>query len=449
MNKTKKLIFMKKIALLFFSAALVLAGGIRLSAQGKYGPDSAECIKYLSYYKEYYKQKNYDEALPHWRKAFKLCPPTANQTMLIDGTSLMRQLMNKNKNNVIMKNAILDTLLMIHDIRAEYYPKYAVTSLNNKGLDMINYMKDDTRKLYDGFNSIIEANKENTLPQIFLFQLNAAVELYKKGVITSEEVISEYEKAAAYIAEIEETKPSETVTKIKTDIESLFITSKVASCESLIALFTPRYEANPDDIELASNIVRMMSITEDCTDNDLFLHAATTMHRLDPSSSSSYFLYRLYSSKGDMANAIMYLEEAIKCEDSDQAQDGQYEFELAACCFKEGQSAKAYEFALKAAQDCPELAGKAYLLAGTIWGSLVCKGNDIETRAPYWVAVDYMIKAKNADPSLAGEANNQIAVYSKYYPQTAEAFMYNIEDGQSYTVSCGGLRATTTVRTQK
>ncbi|MBO5194807.1 MAG: hypothetical protein J6B62_07915, partial [Bacteroidales bacterium] len=211
---------MKKIALLFFSAALVLAGGIRLSAQGKYGPDSAECIKYLSYYKEYYKQKNYDEALPHWRKAFKLCPPTANQTMLIDGTSLMRQLMNKNKNNVIMKNAILDTLLMIHDIRAEYYPKYAVTSLNNKGLDMINYMKDDTRKLYDGFNSIIEANKENTLPQIFLFQLNAAVELYKKGVITSEEVISEYEKAAAYIAEIEETKPSETVTKIKTDIES-------------------------------------------------------------------------------------------------------------------------------------------------------------------------------------------------------------------------------------
>ena len=440
---------MKKIALLFVSAVFVFMGGIQLSAQGKYGPDSAECIKYLSYYKEYFKQKNYDESLPHWRKAFKLCPPTANQTMLIDGTMLMRQQIGKNKNNVILKNAFLDTLMTIHDLRAEYYPKYAVTARNNKGLDMINYMKDDARKLYAGFNDIIENNKENTLPQIFLFQLNAAVELYKSGVVTSEEVISEYEKAAGYIAEIEVAKPSETTSKIKTDIESLFITSKVASCENLIALFTPRYEANPNDIELASNIVRIMAITEDCTDNELFMKAATTMHKLDPSSNSAYFLYRLYSSKGDMASAISYLEEAIQCEDSDQVQDAQYEFELAACCFKEGQSVKAYEFALKAAQDCPELAGKAYMLAGTIWGAQVCKGNEIETRAPYWVAVDYMVKAKNSDPSLAEEANKQIASYSKYFPQTAEAFMYNIEDGQSYTVSCGGLRATTTVRTQK
>lgn len=440
---------MKKIALLFFSAAIMMMGGIRMSAQGKYGPDSAECIKYLSYYKEYYKQKNYDESIPHWRKAFKLCPPTANQTMLIDGTSLIRQLINKNKNNVIYRNSLVDTLLMIHDIRAEYYPKYAVTALNNKGLDMINYIQDDSRRLHEGFNAIIDANGEETRPQIFLFMLNAAVDLYKSGVLTADEVIGEYEKSAGYIAAIEEKSPSETITKIKTDIESLFITSKVASCDNLITLFTPRFEANPDDLELASNIVRMMGITEDCTDNDLFLNAVSTMHRLDPSCNSAYFLYRLHSSKGDMANAIKYLEEAIASEDSDQVQDGQYEFELAACCFKEGQAVKAFDCALKAAQDDPSLAGKAYLLAGQIWGAQVCKGNEIETRAPYWVAVDYMVKAKNADPSLAAEADSYISSYMKYYPQTAEAFMYNVEDGQSYTVSCGGLRATTTVRTQK
>ena len=47
------------------------------------------------------------------------------------------------------------------------------------------------------------------------------------------------------------------------------------------------------------------------------------------------------------------------------------------------------------------------------------------------------------------EANRMIAQYSKYYPQTAEAFMYNFTDGQSYTVNCSGMTATTTVRTQK
>lgn len=440
---------MKKIALLFFSAAMMVMGGTVLSAQGKYGADSAECIKYLSYYKEYYKQKNYDDALPHWRKAYKLCPPTANQTMLIDGTSLMRRLISQNKNNVIYRNALIDTLMTIHDIRAEYYPKYAVTAMNNKGLDMINYIQDDSKKLYEGFESIIEANRENTIPQIFLFQLNAAVDLYHSGVITAEEVLEKYEQAAEYIAEIEQKKPSETITKIRTDIESLFIASKVASCDDLIALFTPRYEANPDDLELASNIVRMMGITEGCTDNDLFMNAANTIHKLDPSYTSAYFLYRLYSSKGDVDNAIAFLEEAIANEGSDAAQDAQYEFELAAFCFKNGKNAKAFEAAVKAAEMDAAQAGKAYLLAGTIWGSLVCQGNEIEVRAPYWVAVDYMVKAKNADPSLAEEANNYIAQYSKYYPQTAEAFMYDVTDGDSYTVSCGGMRAVTTVRTQK
>ena len=104
---------------------------------------------------------------------------------------------------------------------------------------------------------------------------------------------------------------------------------------------------------------------------------------------------------------------------------------------------------LKAVELSDAFDGKAYLLMGTVWGSVPCSGNEIEMRAKYWVAVDYMTKAKNADPALAEDANNYIRQYSNYYPQTAEAFMYDVTDGQSYTVSCGGMRATTTVRTQK
>lgn len=90
---------MKKVAIFLFSAALMIMGADVLSAQGKYGADSAECIKYLSYYQEYFKQKNYDEAIPHWRKAFKLCPPTANQTMLINGAVMYRNLIKENFQN--------------------------------------------------------------------------------------------------------------------------------------------------------------------------------------------------------------------------------------------------------------------------------------------------------------------------------------------------------------
>lgn len=442
---------MKKIALLLFTSMLMAMGGNILRAQGKYGADSAECIKYLSYYNEYFKQKNYDEATPNWRKAFKLCPPTANQNMLINGTKLVRDLINKNKNNIIYKDTLVDTLMMLHDIRAQYYPKYAQTALNNKGMDMIQYIKNDNRKLYDGFTGIINANAENTLPQIFLFQLNAAVDLYKNGVLSAEEIIEIYENSMENIDKIEAKESNDNLTKIKGDIENLFITSKVASCENLIALFTPRYEANPDDLELAKNIVRMLSTAEECTDNELFINAASSMYKQEPSVNSAYFLYKLYSSRGDIDNAVKLMQEAIDYPESDDDRDADLYFELAAYCFKNGRSTAALNYSTRAAQldSDNNVKGKAFMLAGTIWGSTVCKGNEIEIRAPYWVAVDFMSKAKEVDPSLAEECNKMISQYRTYFPQAAEAFMYDLTDGQPYTVSCNGLKAATTVRTQK
>ena len=437
---------MKTNILLFFSLIFMLAGASVVSAQGKYGADSAECIKYLSYYNEYYKQKNYDDAIPNWRKAFSLCPPTANQTMLINGTALYRRLISQNRNNSIYVESLIDTLMSIHDIRAQYYPKYAVTALNNKGLDMINYIKDDPKRLYEEFKVIIEKNQEKVKPQILLFQLNTACQLYQNGTIMPEDVMAEYNNVMELLDKMKQTPDIE---KIRTDCESLFIASNVASCDNLIALFTPRYEAAPDSLQLVSNIVRMLSTTEGCTDNDLFMNASISMHQLDPSYTSAYFLYRMYSSRGDVDNALKYIEEAISYPESDNIQDAGYYYEAAAFAFKNTKNAAAFNYALKAAELDPSIAGKSYMLIGTIWGSLVCQGNEIERRAPYWVAVDYLVKAKNTDASLAAEADKLIAQYRQYYPQTAEAFMYNVTDGDSYTVSCGGLRAVTTVKTQQ
>ncbi len=437
---------MKKNLILFFSALFMLAGSGVVSAQGKYGADSAECIKYLSYYNEYYKQKNYDDALPNWRKAYSLCPPTANQTMLINGTSLYRRLISQNRNNPVYLESLIDTLMTLHDIRAQYYPKYEVTALNNKGLDMINYVKDDPQRLYEEFKVIIDKNQDQVKPQILLFQLNTACQLYQNGSLMPDDVMEEYNNVMTILDNMKQTPDIE---KIRTDCESLFIASNVASCDNLIALFTPRYEEAPDSLQLVSNIVRMLSSTEGCTDNDLFMNASISMHQLDPSYNSAYFLYRLYSTRGDVDNAFKYIEEAISYPESDNIQDAQYYYEAAAFAFKSTRNAEAFNYALKAADLDPSLSGKSYMLIGTIWGSLVCKGNEIETRAPYWVAVDYLVKAKNADPSLAEEANKLIAQYRQYYPQTAEAFMYNVTDGDSYTVSCGGMRAVTTVKTQQ
>lgn len=442
---------MKRITLTFVALAAFLFGSTNIFAQGKWGADSAECIKYLSYYKEYFKQKAYDDAIPNWRKAYALCPATASQNMLLDGTSLLRRLISKNTSNTEYKNALVDSLLTLHDQRAQYYPKYAVTALNNKGVDMSNYIKNDPQKLYDGYEGIIANNKENTKAAILLFDLQAASDLYQAGKLDAETVISIYQRNTDLVekAPVKNDTEAEQNESIKNDMGSIFAASKVASCDNLVELFSPRYEADPNNLELATSIVTTMTLTEGCTDNDLYLKAVTTMYKMNPTANSAYYLYKLHAGRDNVNEALKYMEEAISSEDSDTAQDAEWSYELATFCFKHNMMVKAYECANYVASNSETLAGKAYFLIGTIWSTIRCGGDEIASRAPYWVACDYMIKARNADASLADEANRYIAQYSTFFPQAADAFMYDITSGQSYTVVCGGLRATTTVRTVK
>ncbi|MCR5350998.1 MAG: hypothetical protein K6E35_00675 [Bacteroidales bacterium] len=441
---------MKKKLILVFTLFAALSVG-EVFAQGKYGTgaDSATCVTNLSFYKEYFKQKNYDAAISPWRKAYKACPPTANQTMLIDGTTLLRRLISKNANNAEYCAALVDTLLTIHDTRAKYYSKYTVTTLNNKGTDMINYVKNDSKKLYDGLEGIIANNQEQVRPSILLFDMQAAADLYQAGNLDAESVINLYQRNSDLLEKItpENDSEKEQIANIKTDMGNLFAGSKVASCESLIELYTPRLAAEPENLQLAQSVVKTMGMTEGCDENDLFLQAVTTVNKLDPSPSSSYYLFRLHGARGNVKEAIEYMEASIAGEE-DAARKADRRFELARFCFLNGENERAYDYATQVVAESESLAGKAYFLMGNIWASVRCGGDEIARRAPYWAACDYMNKAKAADESLAEEANRYISQYSVYFPETAEAFMYDLTKGQSYTVVCGGLRATTTVRTR-
>lgn len=437
----------------FIIAMIVMAlSSTSVFAQGKYGADSANCIKYLSFYKDYFKQKSYNEALPNWREAFKRCPPTANQTMLVDGTTLMRKLISQNSKNPVYREKLVDSLMMIHDIRIANYPKYAVTARNNKGLDLANYVQNDPERLYKEYGEIIAGNKTKTKPTILLFYFDSAVELYKNGSLNEEEIIGVYEGCIELLSKMDpkDAADKEMVDDMKVKIEELFASNNIADCDKLIELYTPKFEADPQNIELAEKIVRFMSAADGCTDNALFIAAATSIHKSNPTHASAYTLYKLNASTGKSAEAVKYLQEAIDREDSDAAQDAEYYYELAVYNFKCGNNLAAEQAAKKVIPlaTTSEVKGKTYMLIGTIWGGVRCDGNDIAKRAPYWVAVDYFERAKAADPELAAEANKRINEYKKYYPLTADAFMFGVNDGETYQVSCGGFKANTTVRTQ-
>ena len=188
---------MKKITLILL-AAMAIFGGQKVAAQSKYGSgaDSAECIKYLSYYTEYYKQKNYDSALPNWRRAYSICPATASQNMFIHGTTLMTRLYNQTK-DADHKEAIVDTILTLQEKRMATYPKNRVNILNNKGQYMINYRGDKAKYIYEKVGEIVDELGTNANGGLLVNLLQSSITLYRENQLTADDVIAMYDKVMA------------------------------------------------------------------------------------------------------------------------------------------------------------------------------------------------------------------------------------------------------------
>ena len=270
-------------AILFFS---VIAFG-----QGRYGADSAECVKYLSFYMQYVKQDNLDEAAPNWRKAIKYCPPTASQNMLLDGMKIMRKEINAYRNNPIRKKELVDTLMMLHQMRIDNYPKYAVTAASNKAVDMMNYAETGSEmEVYQALGEALDIAGEKASTTVAVRYVDYAIQLYKSGRLMDTDVFAAFDKSIEILEQIKATKPSKMVDNAITDVESLFAGSGVASCENLVSVFQPRYDAAPEDESVLSNIVTLFSSTG-CTDEDLFVNAVEGLYKVDPSSNSAHLLF--------------------------------------------------------------------------------------------------------------------------------------------------------------
>ena len=437
---------MKKLTIILLTVLAVFGGQFKASAQGKYGADSAQCLLYLSYYQEYWKQKNYDSALPNWRKAYSVCPATASQNMFIHGTRLMTRQLDKIKDPA-QRAAIIDTIITLQDQRMAAYPKKRVEIMNNKGQYMINYRGSDSKYIYDNLSGIVAELGTQSSGSILVNLLQSGIALYREDKLSADDVIALYDTVSDAIngADAKNDAEAEDNAKAKATIESIFADSKVASCDNLIAIFTPRYEADSDNLALVSNIVKLMNNAEDCASNDLYLKAVTSMYKLDPSYRSAYALFRLNSARDNVADAARYIEEAIADPESDETVDAQYNYELALFAYKNGMRGKAYEAARKAVDLDHGYAGKAYLLIGNLWASSTCS-DEVDKYARFWAATDYFQKARNVDPTLAEDASASISSVSRYYPEASEIFMYDLTAGQSYTVSCGGMTASTTVR---
>lgn len=448
---------MKKIKVFFAMAvALFLVGSVSANAQGKYGKDSAQCVNYLNFYKDYLKQfkatksaGNLKEAANQWRGAFKTCPPKASQNLFVDGRSIYQNLIRGEKDAAAIQGMV-DTIMLIHKTRQENFAKSKAAVAENIAFDMLTYYgNSNPEKVVEAINNNIAVSGNKVKADLLVAYMQKASELYQAGKMSGESILKAYTDFSAIIDAQVAANPTEANKTKRGAFENAFVTSGVATCDNLVAVFTPRFEAEPTNVEVVKPIVSLLGSDSVCVNSDLFLKAVTALHQIEPSYTSSYFLYKLHASKDNADEAVKFLEEAIASEESDAVKDGELTMELAVYNFKVGRHAKAVAAAKAAIEKDASQGGKANLLMANIWAGQKCTAQDMDNRAKYWVAVDYLNKAKAADETLAEEVNKLSAQYRQYFPKTEDAFMYDLTDGKPYTISCGGMSATTTVRTTK
>jgi len=414
-----------------------LSGAASFAQNGKYGAtpeDSILCIQNLSLYIEFYKQKNYADAIVAWRWVFSNSPKSSKK-MYANGAKMYKRLIKKEK-DAEKKELLIDTLFMIYDQRIVNFKQEGFV-LGLKGVDMLQYRKDKLEEAYSILAKSVELESKKSKAGAVTGYFQSAIKMLEAEKVEKEKVIEIYDEVITIIEyQTGKLQGEKYASKrafyetAKDNVNILF--EPVANCDDLKKIYVAQFESKKEDAKWLKRAAGLMNKKE-CTDDPLFVKIAETLHNLQPSAVSAFSMGKMMIDKKSFSKATTFLKQAIELQE-DSLKKADYYYMLANHYFKNlKQFAAARVFAQKAAS------------LHTGWGT--SGANDFEKGAVYWVAVDKYIRAKSIDGSIAEEANKKIATWSKYFPTKKDAFFYNYTEGKSYTVGCW-INETTTVRVQ-
>ena len=478
----------------FVLIAIALGMAMSLNAQeskeSKYGADSVACVTNMSIYSEAYKQWEAAKFAPEsfslemvnaWREVFLNCP-RASQLVYTRGEKIMDYFI---RTNPAQKDAYIDTLCMLMDARAEYFPNDPKTHtsqvasiIGRKGLLIYTY---DKNRYEDAYNTLKQAvaldpsqlqgayidayfkatidmvnnEKAEKMTVINVYQelsevLDDNIKVLAESVVQLEEAKEDAETSgdaeavASFDKQIEKAEKSINNNKLtKSNIDNLF--QPFASCEDLIKVFSAKMAETPDDVNLLKRITTILDKKE-CTESKLFLDAAVRLNELEPSPEASYSLGIKFFKDKKYSDAATFFEQATKTENNDRRYRAYRN--LGMCYENMGSLSRARDTYRRAAQVDPTN-GEPYLLIGMLYaGSAKQFSGEIESGAVYWAAVDKCIKAKQIDPSCTEKANALIRAYSAAFPTMEKIFFNDYNEGQSFQVG-GWIGETTTIRAKK
>ncbi len=455
MSKTFIKIFTAGIIVLF-SAQAFAQKGVEDGSKYGHGEDSLRCLKNLSLFTEYVKQKSYADAIPSWEIAFNECP-LASSKIYTDGIKIMDWRLSKEKDKA-KREELIQKLMGIYDQRIKYmgdHRKYNETYLlGRKAIHLLNYKSDspESRKVAQEWfeKSIAGQGVGSEVAVVATYMMNT-MDMYRADQVNAEVVVNNYIKVSNLLtdqikAEKKE-KDKEQIAGVKETVEKLFASSGVADCETIERIFTPQLAEKKADLDWLKMVNKLLA-RANCEDAQLLYDVSESLHAIEPSSSSAYGLARMYLKTQDLDRSVEYYNEAIKLEEESD-QKGTLHYQLGLIKFNQGKLNEAKTNAEKAISFRPDW-GDPYILIGNLYAVSANNfgTNEFEHKTAYWAAVDMFQKSKSIDPKVTDKANELINIYSQHFPGLEEIFFQGFKEGDSYTVG-GWIGVSTKIRAKK
>jgi tetratricopeptide (TPR) repeat protein len=437
--KKKVRIILGLTVLIFTSASVNAQKGKEDGSKYGHGEDSIKCLRNLSLYREYVKNKDLPMANTYWVNVFDECPK-ASKNIYIDGAKIYKSFLDKNS-DPNRKNTLTDTLMLIYERRIVHFGEKGKVR-GRQGADLLRFRRNDGEEYlkqgYDYLKESITLLDEKVSDAVLPTLLSASITLGNSGTFEAKQVIEDYLLVSRIIDAKIAKKPSPRIIDLKKAMDANFVEEGPGDCKTLVGFFEEEIKTKKEDTAFLEMLTNLLSNRE-CTDNELYYMAVKDLHRLAPSASSAVKIALLAGSKNLSDDAVKYFQEALQLE-TDNSKKADIYFNLALTYKKAGQNSKSKEAALKAVNNKPGF-GESYLLIGQLYADSKksCTNTSENKNLPnavYWAAVDMFIKAKRTDATLEEQANKLILTYTPHFPNKEEAFFKGWNEGDTYRIGC-------------
>ena len=385
---------------------------------------------YITMMQMYYNSENWAEMYDNWKWLIKNAP-IASVSIYARGSVMLGKLIQA-ETDTAKKKQYLDELMNLFDTRLKYL-KYLNASIEEgkrgratEGDVLIakanfyhiyGYGADGDQytynKIYDmyakGINAINEEGGREVKGAYIQYFFSVSHELYKtSNEYYREQFLTDYLESTEVCEKMlqlakEETDP-EKAQRIVDEydrplavIEQVFAESGAANREQLIALFTPKVEANKENLDYLRKAMTVLSANE-CDDTEVYYKAAEYAYAIEPTYESAIGMAQWSKQQGKMQDMLTYYEKAIELCKTDNTR-GRISLIIAGSLINSKQYTGALKYLDKAIGYNSDLTGQASMKKAAVYTAL----------GQYPQALTYCEQASAADITVSGAASRLAA----------------------------------------